>query len=123
MQYVRADLKMARTRLYGDRLLELHCFHAQQAAEKALKAVIVRLTGRPAPYTRDLLALSREVTLAGASPPLTAAEADLLTQFAVVTRYPGDLGEVDENEWRESVAVAERVVAWAEGIVEGGGEQ
>lgn len=51
---------------------------------------------------------------ASAHPPITDAEAEQLTGFAVLTRYPADLGEIAETEWHRAVALATRVVAWAD---------
>ena len=38
----------------------------------------------------------------------------MLTDYAVVTRYPGVAESVTEEEHQKAVAVAERVVEWAE---------
>ena len=121
LRYARADLILAKTPPPDGVLLELLCYHAQQAAEKALKAVILHLTREEAAYTHNLRRLMRDVRDAGApeSPPLTAEAAALLTQYALLSRYPADLGEVDEAEWQQAVADARAVVAWAERTVAG----
>jgi HEPN domain-containing protein len=41
--YARSDLELARRGKSPAILLETLCFHAQQAAEKALKAVLIHL--------------------------------------------------------------------------------
>lgn len=41
MRHARSDLELARTKPPPSVLLEALCFHAQQAAEKALKAILV----------------------------------------------------------------------------------
>jgi HEPN domain-containing protein len=67
-------------------------YHAQQAAEKAPKAILV-LRGRPVPRTHDLMHL---LTLTGPPPAFDVAQMDALaslTPWAVQTRYP-DLDEV-----------------------------
>lgn len=90
-------------------------FHLQQAAEKALKAVLVA-RGRAAPRTHDLEQLAEAVE---AFHPALAGWADRLlglSEFAVAQRYPGveepavDLGGA-EAQVRELVAAAERAVA------------
>lgn len=101
----------------GGRPLEDLCFHAQQAAEKAVKAVLV-LHGIEAPRTHDVSELLGLVSQAGHVVPEDIWEAEALSDYAVMTRYPGHelLGEEDH---RRAVAVAERVVRWAQGIVDG----
>jgi HEPN domain-containing protein len=47
LRYARSDLAMARRVTDGEILIESLCFHAQQAVEKALKAVLVRENIRP----------------------------------------------------------------------------
>ena len=47
-----SDLAMAKSRIVTTYLEDL-CFHAQQAAEKAIKAVMI-LRGIEFPYTHDL---------------------------------------------------------------------
>jgi HEPN domain-containing protein len=41
LRYARSDLALARVPARGEVLLESLCFHAQQAVEKSLKAVLV----------------------------------------------------------------------------------
>jgi HEPN domain-containing protein len=68
--------------------LEDLCFDAQQAAEKAIKAVLLNLRV-PFPYIHDLTELLDLVQNAGKRIPKPVREAGRLTRFAVVTRYPG----------------------------------
>ena len=84
------------------------CFHAQQAAEKMLKAVLVS-RGQTVFRTHDLVALLAEAVADGA--PLEALEADcrLLTPYAIMLRYPGVIGEPSEQQGRDAVAAAERI--------------
>ena len=65
------------------------------------------------PYVHDLaeiLTLIEEET----SVPPGVREAARLTRFAVFTRYPGLADPVTDAEHQEAVAIAERVVKWAE---------
>jgi HEPN domain-containing protein len=70
-------------------LREQVCFHAQQAAEKALKAVLVSWR-IDFPYTHDIKGLLRIAETSGIVIPPTIQQAALLTPYAVETRYPGD---------------------------------
>ena len=84
------------------------CFHAQQAAEKMLKAFITS-RGQALTRTHDLVALLADAVSAGA--PLKTLEEDcrLLTPYAVMLRYPGTADEPSEQEGRQAIAAAERV--------------
>ncbi|MCG3181544.1 MAG: hypothetical protein BIFFINMI_03940 [Phycisphaerae bacterium] len=65
------------------------CFHAQQCAEKYLKALLLR-AGIPFSRTHDLVNLLEP--LLPDTPALTGSRVDLayLSQFAVAFRYPGE---------------------------------
>ena len=119
VRYATADLRLAEAAPPEGVLLEFLCFHAQQAAEKALKGVLIGRTGEPPPRTHDLALLLDRLRDSGVGGPLPldAASAQALTQYAVLTRYPADLGEVDEAEWQRAVADARAVVAWAAGAI------
>ena len=41
-----------------------------------------------------------------------------LSGYAVEIRYPGLSEPVTQQEYREAVAIAEKVVRWAQGIIE-----
>jgi HEPN domain-containing protein len=84
------------------------CFHAQQVAEKVLKAFLV-FHGRDLSKTHDLVALLTHCAEYDAG--LAALESDCrkLTSYGVAARYPGDLFEPSEAESRDVVAAAQRV--------------
>ena len=63
------------------------CFHAQQCAEKYLKAVLVR-QGQPFPKTHDLLTLHTLCVQAGILLGFTATQLGTLSSYAVQVRYP-----------------------------------
>lgn len=93
--------------------LEDLCFDAQQASEKAIKAVLLCLKTR-FPYVHDLAELLTLVEEAGESIPKEVKEASRLTRFAIATRYPGLEEPVTRKEYKKAVAIAEGVVRWAE---------
>jgi HEPN domain-containing protein len=106
-------LALARAPLPAGALYEDLCFHAQQAAEKAFKAVYQhhRWEFR---YTHDLEELTTGLKRQGLSVPADVEEAHLLTSFAWATRYPGPEEPVTPDEYREAIKHAETVVAWVE---------
>jgi HEPN domain-containing protein len=86
------------------------CFHAQQCAEKYLKACLVELDA-VFPKTHDLSALLELLlpsasTWAGLRPDL-----DWLTDLGVEVRYPGTAA--DARDAARAVAIAERTRAQA----------
>jgi len=107
-----SDLDLARVRRNSRILLEDLCFHAQQATEKALKAVLV-FRSVPFPKTHNIRTLM-DLLPEGLNLPEEARGAAGLTDYAVLTRYPGDLEPVTEEEYFEAVRTAEAVVQWAE---------
>lgn len=108
----RSDLELARS-LKPDVYLEDLCFHAQQAAEKAVKALLIHY-GKPFPYVHDLATLLTLLEQIGVPVPAFIREAERLTRFAVLTRYPSTAPPIAESEYWEAIAVAESVIRWAE---------
>ena len=95
LRYARSDLELARITRPDEVLFEGLCFHAQQAAEKALKAVLIA-KGIPPPKThniRILLDLLSQVIVA----PQEIEDSAGLTDYAVTSRYPGDFEPVNEE--------------------------
>jgi HEPN domain-containing protein len=87
----------------------LIAYHAQQCAEKCLKAFLV-YCNVDFPYThsiRALLSLCKEHT----SWTETLRDAEELTPYAVTARYPGEDVEVSQEEARRAIEVARQVSA------------
>ncbi|MFH1122256.1 MAG: HEPN domain-containing protein [Pseudomonadota bacterium] len=113
----KGDLAIARAPLPEGAFFEDLCFHAQQAAEKALKAVYQH-RGWTFRYTHDLEELITGVREKGLDPPPEVVDADALTGFAWEARYPGLSEPVTEEEYAQALRQAETVVAWAEKQIE-----
>ena len=107
----RSDLLLAQTRRRRGILYAHLCFHAEQAAEKSLKAVLVAL-GVSFPKTHDLAFLIDRfpptITL-----PTELIDLPKLTKYAVQQRYPGEAIPVTRADHRQAVHQAEEAVAWA----------
>jgi HEPN domain-containing protein len=86
------------------------CFLAQQAAEKALKALLLELDGE-FPRTHAIAALL-QLAQRHAEVPEEIRDAIDLTDYAVQARYPGDYYPVDEAEHARAIELARRVVDW-----------
>jgi HEPN domain-containing protein len=107
LAYARDDLRAAEELKSSEIPARISCFHAQQAAEKAMKAVFV-LEQVDHPYTHDL------VKLGDALPQrwkVQASSTDLadLTRWAVESRYPM-LDEPHSGDSDRALATARSVV-------------
>ena len=100
----------------------LVCFHAQQAVEKALKAVLAA-RGVEFPFIHDISGLTKLCREAGVPLPGDMDGADLLTPYAAGLRYDDDTVHAVERETASRWATA--AVQWARGLVEeaGGGQK
>ena len=101
--------------------LEDLCFDAQQAAEKALKALCIERS-LEFPYVHDLTRLVTLLQEEGQPVPDEVKEAGRLTRYAVFTRYPGVGDPVTEDDHERAVAIAGRVVEWVEDHLDAGGK-
>lgn len=112
----RSDLALARVPLPEGAVYEDLCFHVQQAAEKAIKAVY-RARRHGFEYTHNIGHLLHGLERQGIEVPEAIQAAVQLTDFAWEARYPGAAEPVTEEEYRDAVGLAERVVHWAEDMV------
>ena len=83
----RSNLAQAKAQAPGIYLEDL-CFNAQQAAEKAIKTLLIQRNVE-FPYVHDLAQLLTLLERTGQRIPQSIREAERLTQFAIFTRYPG----------------------------------
>ncbi len=91
------------------------CFHAQQAVEKCLKAVLFK-NRIEFPPVHDLVRLARLVHDSGVSLPSSEDELRKLNPYAVMYRYDDrEIGTVTRQEAWEMVEVMRQ---WAGEIVE-----
>jgi HEPN domain-containing protein len=84
-------------------------FHAQQAAEKALKAYLVS-RGETLDRVHDLPFLLNRCRGCGTSLIGLDADCNLLTRYAVQFRYPADVPDITDAEGRAASDAARRVV-------------
>ena len=116
LRRAKSNLALAKQSKPIEAVWEDLCFEAQQAAEKAVKAVLV-FQGIDFPRTHDIRRLLALLDPTGGKVPEEIWEAVDLTDYAVETRYPGTTEPVTEDEYRQAVAMAEKVVQWAEEIL------
>jgi HEPN domain-containing protein len=103
------DLKLARhaLTLSSGCPYRLIAYHAQQCAEKYLKAYLVfhRLDF---PYTHNISRLL-ELCAEKADWPGKVLEAEELTPYAITTRYPGEDERVTKQEALRAIYISEKV--------------
>ncbi|MBL8098377.1 MAG: HEPN domain-containing protein [Anaerolineales bacterium] len=117
LAYAKSDLDAAHILLkQGEFFPRQICFMAQQAGEKALKAVLVFLEIN-FPKTHDLDRL-RELIPQGWQVKEKFPELYELSVWAVESRYPAHAPDVVENEAREALLLAEAVYKSVESELE-----
>ncbi|MBM3242465.1 HEPN domain-containing protein [Candidatus Poribacteria bacterium] len=123
MNRARSNLALARAEGPGIYLEDL-CFNAQQAAEKAIKALLIK-HGVEFHYVHVLTELLTSLEGAGQQIPESVRRAGNLTRFAVFTRYPGIAPSIRREEYEEALALfasltdafglrAEEIIRWVE---------
>lgn len=119
LTYGESDLEVAALSPTGKTLPETLAFHAQQTGEKAIKAVLVS-RGVDPPRTHNLqsvLALLPDDIISDR----VVSAADILSPYAVASRYPGDAEPVTGEELAIAVDAARDVLEWARRVVESQG--
>ena len=105
------DLRLAvhAMSMTGERPYRLVAYHAQQCAEKHLKAYLL-YRNVDFPYTHNI---SRLLELCGEQMDWveTLQDAEELTPYAITTRYPGEDEDVTEAEALRAIEIA-RQVRW-----------
>jgi len=112
----RAKSNMARAkagRVTAEILYEDLCYDAQQAAEKALKALCI-LHEILFPRTHDIAYLMDLLVKESVLIPEDLYNTRILTAYAVETRYPGDYEPVNEDDYLNAIVLAEKLVKWVE---------
>jgi HEPN domain-containing protein len=116
LRRARDDLALAR--LVDDERIapEILVFHAQQAAEKAVKALLVSRQVE-FPHTHSLDTLFDLCQVAGIQVSPEIADTHTLTRYAVATHYPGENEAVTRLDAWQAAEQASTVLVWVEGLV------
>ncbi len=110
-EYAEEDYAMARMALRRKQpLTHSACFHAQQCAEKYLKALLVA-KGEIFPKTHDLVTLNNLCTRAGILLGVDSAQLHTLSLYAVQARYPDE--ELILDEAKEALETTKAVRRFA----------
>lgn len=115
MRYSREELTLANVIASdANSPARLACWHSQQAAEKALKAIMI-ISGIAFPRTHNLVAL-RALLPTALSEKMDIHELAELTQWGTESRYPSDWDEPSAEQAAAMIDAAEGVVAVAGGL-------
>lgn len=115
LRTARADLAHARGEVHEE-LPAFNCFHAQQAAERSIKAIHVHL-GLNFAAIHDIQKLLTDLP-ADIAVPTEVEDAVILTKYAVASRY-GTIEQPDLDDLSHAIHLAEAVYKWAGEIVNG----
>jgi len=117
MRHAWSDMTIARMVENDEIAPEIIAFHAQQAVEKALKALLVQ---RQVEFTRThiigvLIVLCKE---SGYKIEENLQEAVTLSRFAIASRYPGETDPITRQEAKIAADLANQVLNWVESQIE-----
>jgi HEPN domain-containing protein len=111
VRHAEEDFTLARAALRRKQpLASGACFHAQQCAEKYMKALLLS-RGAEFPKTHDLLLLNNLCSANGILLEIEPRHLNTLTDFAVRTRYPGN--DPTAEDAKEAIALAKLVRTFA----------
>ena len=119
LSYAKDDLGVAKHlfETYHPKPLSIVCFHCQQAAEKAVKSVIVFHGNQGGmPKKHDILLLINQIRNMESIDEKFFDYADILAPYGVGMRYPNEL-VLEERHGRKAIDAAGEFVAWATHIV------
>ncbi len=99
------------------RPFEIICYHCQQCAEKAIKAVIIS-KGAPGgmPKLHDLSFLLNQLKNMVEIDERYYDYADTLTPYGVAVRYPNELF-LEEHHAENALKMSEEILVWAKSLV------
>lgn len=117
LRFVEMDMSTARHlfKMMHPKPLEIICFHCQQAAEKAIKALFI-LKEIEVIKIHDLIILLKKIEPFFSVPLSVKNASDDLTPFAATFRYP-QYPDIDEDITRKALSDMDIVVDWCKGQI------
>jgi HEPN domain-containing protein len=117
IERARSDLALSRAAVVTPGvMLEDGVFHAQQCAEKSLKALLIQQR-IVFPRTHALEVLLDLLAKDGINLLPGSDDVVILSQYAVETRYPGVWEPITVEEAQQAIKIAARVLSWVESLV------
>jgi HEPN domain-containing protein len=115
LENARSDFELACVKKTRKIRYEHLCFHAQQAAEKAIKALLLSC-GNEVPRTHDLSYVIDALPVSLLIPPQLLL-LPILTKYAVQFRYPGQETSVTRKEYLKAVELAQATLDWVKDVI------
>ncbi|MDR3284489.1 MAG: HEPN domain-containing protein [Treponema sp.] len=113
----RSALAMAKVKVIPLMCYEDLCFQAQQAAEKALKGLLIYYQEEPE-FTHNIERLIKALSKHTGIPD-DIRKTVKLTNYAIFTRYPSEYDDITKKEYEESIVMAANCLNWAEQKISG----
>jgi HEPN domain-containing protein len=113
LEYARTDYNVAiHDTTFHPVPIEIICYHCEQAAEKALKAILA-YHNETIPHIHDLYRIL-ELCLTHV-PQLSAlsSQARRLTDFAIITRYPNNI-QLNDVDMKQAIVYADQFIKLVE---------
>ena len=102
---------------YYPKPYEIICYHCQQAAEKAIKAIIMAGGAQGGlPKLHDLSFLLNQIRNTVKIEERYYDYADALTPYGVSIRYPNELF-LEERHAKEALRMVKEILEWAKDII------
>jgi HEPN domain-containing protein len=122
LRYAKSDLNTA-VHMFNDvnpKETEISCYHAQQCAEKSLKAYLI-LKGIDPPRIHDLLELNQPCTAQEPEFSTVQQYCVLLNPYGVHVRYPNELA-VDDTLAKLAIENAAKLFKFCDTLINGSTE-
>jgi HEPN domain-containing protein len=116
LKRARSNLARAKLPKVEEALWEDYCFDAQQAAEKALKALLL-FNNIPFRFVHDIAELLTLLEQNGFELPEEIRAGAELSDYAVEARYPSPMEPVTEQEYEEAISISKIIVSWVTKII------
>ena len=115
IERAKSNFELAQAKIIQHICYEDLCYQSQQAAEKALKGLLL-YNGIEPEFTHNIEILLNKLK-SFTNIPENVKEAVHLTIYAVQTRYPGEYDEIAKEEYEKSLKMAKDCLYWVEKII------
>ncbi|MGN0355174.1 MAG: HEPN domain-containing protein [Muricoprocola sp.] len=119
LEFAKTDLGVAKhlDECYYPKPLEIICYHCQQAAEKAIKAIIISCGAQGGmPKKHNLSFLLEQLKNMVDIPEKYYDYSDALTPYGIAVRYPSEL-YIEEHHVQDALGYASEILEWAENVI------
>ena len=120
LEFVKTDLGVAKhlNSQYYPKPFEIVCYHCQQAAEKAIKSIMIACNAQSdIPRKHNLSFLLDQIESKIDIPEKYYDYCDMLTPYGIAVRYPNGILFLEESHVQDAIYYAEEIVEWAEKII------